>query len=203
MSVIRIYQIISELDLNRQKFMSLKLENESVDSSIYAKVFEGNVGTDNLDQIYLIFNVNHPKDFLGHSLSISDVIEIEGSPKSSFYFCNTFGFLEINFDTTKVSNAQLIKTVIVEADKPPYEKYLLNDERAFLIELGNKVEKMQSHDNLCCYYNKDKNLFVASGEEGSYVSLNSLQAKQIKEQFHSRLNEEIKSQAASHTLQMY
>ena len=44
-----------------------------------------------LETIYNIFNVSRPEDFKGHSLSISDIIEVDGDK----YFVNDYGFVKL------------------------------------------------------------------------------------------------------------
>ena len=63
----------------------------------YNKVYGGEIEdgktTDVLERIYTKFNVGRPQDFRGHSLSVADVVELDGS----FYFCDSYGFKQINF----------------------------------------------------------------------------------------------------------
>ena len=47
-----------------------------------------------LNELYNIFNIRHPKDFKGRSMSISDVVDLEGR----LYYVDTFGFKRINID---------------------------------------------------------------------------------------------------------
>ena len=44
------------------------------------------------------FNLNHPHGFTGHSLSMSDVVELYDSTGSEFYYVDRFGFQEIDFE---------------------------------------------------------------------------------------------------------
>lgn len=46
--------------------------------------------------IFYMFNVRRPTDFTGHSLSVSDVIEINRHGSSSFYYCDMCGFSRLN-----------------------------------------------------------------------------------------------------------
>ena len=50
---------------------------------------------DTLDAIYEKFNIMHPADFKGHSLSVSDVIVIQEEGKVSAHFVDRFGFREL------------------------------------------------------------------------------------------------------------
>jgi len=45
-----------------------------------------------LDDIYYRFNCDHPADFKGHSLSISDVVALHKNGETEFYFTDTIGF---------------------------------------------------------------------------------------------------------------
>ena len=44
-----------------------------------------------LEDLFKIFNIARPKDFKGHSLSVSDVIEINENK----YYCDSFGFKKL------------------------------------------------------------------------------------------------------------
>ena len=109
---ITIYQIETEKDRNREKFLSLsdielmkgKLE---IDSSIYEKVYEKAVNYKDLEEVFRVFNLSRPEDFAGHSLSVSDVIEVDESDTISngFYYCDSLGFRKIDFDKEKCEDS--------------------------------------------------------------------------------------------------
>jgi hypothetical protein len=44
------------------------------------------------DYLFVIFNTNRPKDFMGHSLSISDLIHFESDGTCRLYYCNSCGW---------------------------------------------------------------------------------------------------------------
>ena len=62
--------------------------------SRYDKVYEAQAGKEDssLDQIYMKFNVNRPSDFMGHSLSMSDVVVLNEDGKRTAWYCDSFGF---------------------------------------------------------------------------------------------------------------
>lgn len=64
----------------------------------YRKVYDGQIETNDLNKIYTKFNIDHPHGFEGHSLSMSDVVELYDESGSEFHYVDTFGFKEINFD---------------------------------------------------------------------------------------------------------
>lgn len=52
---------------------------------------------DILERLYMIFNVNRPKDFHGHSMSVSDVVILKDTAGSVAYYCDSVGFEKIAF----------------------------------------------------------------------------------------------------------
>lgn len=44
-----------------------------------------------LEKIYMKFNIDHPEDFKGHSLSVSDIVDLDGK----LYYCDTYSWEEI------------------------------------------------------------------------------------------------------------
>ena len=45
--------------------------------------------------VFYMFNVRRPEDFTGHSLSMSDIIEIKRQNRSAFYYCDMCGFVRV------------------------------------------------------------------------------------------------------------
>lgn len=102
---IRIYQINSERDTNHVVFMGydklFKFQGSSeINSSLYDKVFEGEVNCSTPEELYEIFNLEHPAGYKGRSMSVSDVVEmIDGTTgKSHFHFCDSVGFRPVSFE---------------------------------------------------------------------------------------------------------
>ena len=48
--------------------------------------------TDILNQLYHQFNAEHPADFHGHSLSVSDVVALKTDGQTHYFFVDSFGF---------------------------------------------------------------------------------------------------------------
>lgn len=97
----RIYQLKPETDV-RMKFISYdelimqgfgkpNIEN-------YTIVFDGEIETNDLEKIYEKFNASHPHGYNGHSLTMSDVIELYNDVGSSFHYVDSIGFKEIEFE---------------------------------------------------------------------------------------------------------
>lgn len=64
----------------------------------YETVYDGQPGVNDLDRIFELFNVSRPEGFAGHSLSMSDVVELYDDDGSEFRYVDRFGFTAIEFD---------------------------------------------------------------------------------------------------------
>lgn len=97
---IKIYQLSSE---NERAFIFEPWEciSEDFEFENYNLVWEGtfeefaNVPSTNniwnLDKIFSIFNCSRPDNFKGHSLSVSDIVVLDGE----YYYCDSYGWEKI------------------------------------------------------------------------------------------------------------
>ena len=68
------------------------------DPANYAVVYDGQVETNDLEEIYSMFNIGkRPTDYTGHSMSMSDVVELYDDAGSEFHYCDRTGFQQIIF----------------------------------------------------------------------------------------------------------
>ena len=86
---------------DRRMFVSWDELNKTCGFSkwCYEKVYEGEIEFDTsicrtLDNIFRKFNLFHPNDFKGHSLSTSDVVILDGV----MYYCDSFGWVDVKND---------------------------------------------------------------------------------------------------------
>lgn len=96
----RIWQLKSDVD-PKCKFIGYEELIEKfgqVDKDNYKIVYDGELETNNLEDIYIKFNQDYPYGFKGHSLSMSDVVELYDSEGSEFNYVDRFGFKEIDFE---------------------------------------------------------------------------------------------------------
>ena len=94
----KIYQLKDEhKDAMFLSLDMLKHFNLEFDFKHYKEVYEGNMHTDGLDGVYTIFNIDRPADFKGHSLSVSDIVQVVESNKVElgYYFCDSFGWKKV------------------------------------------------------------------------------------------------------------
>lgn len=94
-----IYQLKDTPDRRYYAFEALDRLHEQgrrVDIQNYDRVYSGFMRpNENLESIYTRFNVDHPKDFTGHSLSMSDVVVIHQDGKHTAHYCDRVGFAEV------------------------------------------------------------------------------------------------------------
>ena len=105
MTEFSIYQINMDRDTANVCFIGMEsLEKikgtKDVNAAAYDRVYDGKMDCISLENIYQKFNVDHPADYTGRSLSVSDVVEIRESDtlKPGFYFVDSIGFKKISFD---------------------------------------------------------------------------------------------------------
>lgn len=99
LKIVRIWQLKPESDV-RMKFISLdEVQKQFSEPSPqdYLIAYDGQLGTNDLEAIYTRCNVNYPPGYNGHSLSISDVVELYDSGGSEYHYCDRFGFRPIAF----------------------------------------------------------------------------------------------------------
>lgn len=71
------------------------------DPANYQVVYDGEVDTNDLEGLYEKFNTDErPPDYIGHSLSMSDVLELYDESGSEFHFVDRFGFKPVNFESS-------------------------------------------------------------------------------------------------------
>ena len=94
-----IYQIKSgdeTRDYRFEPFDRLQATGRSVDRANYNLVYTASLDSKTtLEDIYRTFNIDHPADFKGHSLSVSDVVVLHQGGKDTAHYCDSFGFQQV------------------------------------------------------------------------------------------------------------
>lgn len=100
---VRIWQLKPDSDI-RMKFIGLEEVEKQFgqpDPAHYRIAYDGQLGTNDLEAIYERCNINHPPGYNGHSLSMSDVVELYDSSGSEYHYCDRFGFKKISFEQSE------------------------------------------------------------------------------------------------------
>lgn len=107
-----IYQLKDDDSLRYIRFEGLdrlQAEGNKVDPDNYNLVYEAELkpGT-SLDDLYYQFNMQHPEDFRGHSMSVSDIVVLHQGDEDKAFYVDRFGFTEVpEFLLEKVEDLEL------------------------------------------------------------------------------------------------
>ena len=174
MTEFSIYQINVDRDTANVCFIGMEsLEKikgtKEVNAAAYDRVYDGKMDCISLENIYQKFNVDHPADYKGRSLSVSDVVEIRESDtlNPGFYFVDSIGFKSISFDKSLCkepveAGSGKISVLHVEPNKYPK-----------MIEIDDTLEAMQAMvgGDIEEYMPFEDEVAIVCHEEGKLIGL--------------------------------
>lgn len=174
MTEFSIYQINVDRDTANVCFIGMEsLEKikgtKEVNAAAYDRVYDGKMDCISLENIYQKFNVDHPADYKGRSLSVSDVVEIRESDtlNPGFYFVDSIGFKPISFDKSLCkepveAGSGKISVLLVEPNKYPK-----------MIEIDDTLEAMQGvvGGDIEEYMPFEDEVAIICNEEGKLIGL--------------------------------
>ena len=109
-----IYQLKDSAETRNIRFMDMDyLEKEGIPVSRenYTLVYTGELTEGmSLEDIYTKFNIDHPADFTGHSLSVSDVVVLHQDGENTSHYVDSVGYREIPEFTKELSVSAEIST---------------------------------------------------------------------------------------------
>lgn len=83
-------------DFRFEPYYRLLATGRTVDPANYDLVYTAPLrDIDTLESIYQRFNIDHPADFKGHSLSVSDVVVLRHGNRQEAHYCDDVGFQEV------------------------------------------------------------------------------------------------------------
>ncbi len=148
---ITIYQINTDRDKNKVKFRGPE-QDRPIDSSIYDRVFTGDVDCKTLEDVFEQFNTKGHRLHRGHSLSVSDIVGYNGK----YWFCDKIGFKEVDFQPSQADvSSNLIRVLVLEPKRPPY-----------ISEIENTLEGQQKAVDGYIEYLYDDDAIIVCNEEG-------------------------------------
>ena len=174
MTEFSIYQINVDRDTANVCFIGMEsLEKikgtKEGNAAAYDRVYDGKMDCISLENIYQKFNVDHPADYKGRSLSVSDVVEIRESDtlNPGFYFVDSIGFKSISFDKSLCkepveAGSGKISVLLVEPNKYPK-----------MIEIDDTLEAMQAivGGDIEEYMPFEDEVAIVCHEEGKLIGL--------------------------------
>ena len=176
-----IYQLKSGAEYHDYRFSNsdyMKRMGYTPNFADYDMVYTGDLsdiqGNNKLEAIYEKFNIAHPEDFTGHSLSVSDIVVIEENGEKTAHFVDSIGF-------TKMPDFFLERKNNIVVDIPKYNLTLdfskinsvsLKEEQQNYIG-GLDSNGHEAKDNYDIgtrtnrYYAHDTELYVHNSEYGT------------------------------------
>ena len=136
------YQIYQIADIRNcmYAFIGWDMAKEKFNSKDYKLVYSGvlddeynNVDASALNYLYEVFNIRHPEDFKGHSLSVSDVIILTNDKcERKIYYCDWFGWENIKCTQfpNRMSYDEMVEYLLEEL-KDERNKMLMNKENRY------------------------------------------------------------------------
>lgn len=94
-----IYQLAHEertRDLRFEPYDRLQAAGHTIDRANYELVYTAplTAGT-SLEDIFTRFNIDHPQDFKGHSLSVSDIVVLHQNGENTAHYVDSIGYKEV------------------------------------------------------------------------------------------------------------
>ncbi len=83
-------------DLRFEPYDRLQVTGNVVDKANYELIYSAELTPEtSLEDIYTCFNIDHPKDFKGHSLSVSDVVVLHQDGQDTAHYVDSFGYKSV------------------------------------------------------------------------------------------------------------
>ena len=156
---IRVFQIDDSRDSKNLMFSSHEavMKSAGVDAEIYRQVYGGVVNCSDLEGVFSVCNTDFPAGYYGRSLSVSDVVEICDGEQKGVYYCDVVGFQKIDFDISKVNRSDMLRILICETGKEPYEAEIRDELEAKQSVVGGLIEPV--------YFTRNDKVLVYCDEE--------------------------------------
>ena len=97
---VRVWQLRQGFDVDCRfaSFEEMCARHGEPTEESYKTVFDGELATNDLEEIYQLLNDDKkPPKYTGHSLRVSDVVELYDDNESDFFYVDRFGFRKIEF----------------------------------------------------------------------------------------------------------
>ena len=110
-----------------------------------------------MERLYQTFNIDHPEDFRGHSLSVSDIVALKEQGVVSYHYVDSIGYTELpNFDKNYLKAAEMqleddygmIDGIVNNGAKQPEQNQPVKaaDDRSKRPSVLAKLRKLQAED---------------------------------------------------------
>lgn len=170
---IRVFQLKDASPLAFMNFDETVKRGEVKDTD-YRQVYGGKVFAKDLEDVFRICNTDLPYGYHGHSLSVSDIVEVCHGEDKGFYFVDSFGFKKLDdFDISLTDHDDMMKVLILEKDRLPYEAEIKHSIYAMQHIVGGAFDIIyfEPKDDAICFCNDE---FLLHGAMPNRVVGNTL-----------------------------
>ena len=142
--------------ITKDNFDAVKMENYNLIYVGELSELQGPTQGETLEAVYEKFNIDHPTDYKGHSLSVSDIVVLHQDGENTAHFVDSFGFttlpeflkeqtqaLEVApEDVWDTSGQDVNQSVQQNGLKPELEKMQDMENGDEIIDLGDEKEQV-------------------------------------------------------------
>ena len=160
-----IYQLKREDSTMDLRFMGsdwlqkkgLEPNRDNYDLVYTGRLYPSENRLDTLERLYHTFNTDHPEDFRGHSLSVSDIVALKEQGVVSYHYVDSIGYTELpNFEKNYLKAAEMqleddygmIDGIVNNGAKQPEQNQPVKaaDDRSKRPSVLAKLRKLQAED---------------------------------------------------------
>lgn len=162
---IRIYQLKTKDTTKEKRFVSYQtaLELGGVNAADYQLAYSGDIIVEDmqtaLEDIFTVCNTTKPLGYNGHSLSISDIIEIR--EWNSYFYVDSFGFQKLDSFKAELTDIDsTVRILICEQDRHPYVSEISTKHRLEALQhiVGGNLEAFKITDGITGWCNEEGRL---------------------------------------------
>ena len=143
---------LKHLGITKDNFEEIKRDNYDL---LYVGKLPDTMG---LNSIYEKFNLDHPEDFKGHSLSVSDIVVLHKDGENTAHFVDSFGFTELPLflEKDQVREEEQARDILSEIEQ---DEIIDLEDEPFEPEESNIIENFKENKPV------EVSLFVAECSE--------------------------------------
>ena len=165
---IRVFQLKDASPLTFMNFDET-VKKGGVKDKDYRQVYGGTVFAKDLEDVFRICNTDLPYGYHGHSLSVSDVVQVCEGENKGFYYVDPIGWQKLDdFDISLTDHNDMMKVLILEKDRLPYEAEIKHNIYAMQHIVGGSFDIIyfEPKDDAICFCNDE---FLLNGSQPNRV----------------------------------
>lgn len=146
-SILQLRRIPETFDVSFESLDRLRHMGKEPEFDHYEVVYTGNLPPYTnqsvmLEQLYMKFNIDHPFDFRGHSLSVSDIVALKTAGVVSCHYVDSFGFKELP-GFMKPENYLKNAEMAMEDDYGMIDGVINNGKSAAIVERKSVLQQLK------------------------------------------------------------